>query len=268
MQMIMDVGMHRGEDTQFYLDKGFRVAAVEAHPQFVAENQTRFERYISEGVLDIVPYAIAEKEGTVSFYVFPEKGDWGTLDSRYATRNIERGTKYEIVEVRAVTFDSVLERYGIPYYLKIDIEGSDILCIKSLHRFSERPKYISFEAELTAFESTFEALSHLYVLGYRKFKIVNQILNYKRNCPNPPREGRYAATMFTDTMSGLFGEEAPGSWAGVEETLKKYRGILRAQRLFCPEGRYPRFRPAFDRVSGWFGGEPLGWYDIHAALAG
>jgi hypothetical protein len=35
--LICDVGFHRGEDTAFYLKKGFRVVAFEAHPR-LAEN--------------------------------------------------------------------------------------------------------------------------------------------------------------------------------------------------------------------------------------
>jgi FkbM family methyltransferase len=267
MQMIMDVGMHLGSDTQFYLDKGFRVVAIEAHPQFVVDNRAKFEQYIKNDLLEIVPVAIAERDGVVPFYLFPEKGDWGTLDPGYAQRNIARGTAYEIVEVPSVTFDSILQRYGMPYYLKIDIEGADILCVRSLHQFKERPKYVSFETELVGFESTFEALSHLYVLGYRKFKIVNQIVNHKQRCPNPPREGKYTETVFTNMMSGPFGEEAPGDWEGIEKTFEKYRRILKAQRLFCPEGRYPRLLPVFDRISGILGGDRLGWYDIHAMFS-
>jgi FkbM family methyltransferase len=266
IEMIMDVGMHLGEDTQFYLDKGFRVVAIEAHPQFVVDNRTKFQDYVGKGLLEIVPLAIAEKDGMVPFYLFPEKGDWGTLDPGYAQRNIARGTAYKIVEVPSVTFESILQRHGIPYYLKIDIEGADILCIKALHHFTERPKYVSFEAELVGFESTFEALSHLYLLGYRRFKIVNQILNYERRCPDPPREGEYVNRTFTHTMSGPFGEEAPGNWKTIEETFETYRRTLKTQRLFCPEGRYPHLGPVFDRVSRMLGGEPLGWYDIHAAF--
>ena len=31
--LIYDVGFHRGEDTEFYLAKGFKVVAIEAHPE-------------------------------------------------------------------------------------------------------------------------------------------------------------------------------------------------------------------------------------------
>ena len=34
--LIYDVGMHKGEDTEFYLRKGFRVIAIEADPDLVS----------------------------------------------------------------------------------------------------------------------------------------------------------------------------------------------------------------------------------------
>src|SRR5580692_7062543 len=117
VRMIMDVGMHIGADTQFYLDKGFRVVAIEAHPQFVVDNRAKFAKYIEDRLLEIVPIAVAETEGVVPFYVFPEKGDWGTLDNGYAQRNIARGTDYKLVEVPSVPFAKIIEKYGIPYYL-------------------------------------------------------------------------------------------------------------------------------------------------------
>lgn len=33
--LIIDVGMHTGRDTEFYLKKGFNVVAIEANPELV-----------------------------------------------------------------------------------------------------------------------------------------------------------------------------------------------------------------------------------------
>jgi hypothetical protein len=30
--LVFDIGCHRGEDSDFYLQKGFRIVAVEANP--------------------------------------------------------------------------------------------------------------------------------------------------------------------------------------------------------------------------------------------
>jgi hypothetical protein len=40
--LIYDVGFHVGEDTEFYLKKGYRVLAVEANPELCARGQMRF----------------------------------------------------------------------------------------------------------------------------------------------------------------------------------------------------------------------------------
>lgn len=50
--LIYDVGLHRGEDTDYYLQKGFRVVAVEANPQLVDECTARFAREIADGKFD------------------------------------------------------------------------------------------------------------------------------------------------------------------------------------------------------------------------
>ena len=266
LETIFDVGMHTGKDTEFYLSKGFRVVAIEARPDLVDQNRRKLQAYIDAHLLEIVPCAVASTEGTVPFYVFPEKDDWGTLDSDYAQRNIERGKKHYIVEVPAVSFASVLERYGVPYYLKIDIEGADILCVQALHRFPNRPKYLSIETHLTNFEQTFEAVAHLFALGYRRFKIVNQIMNFKRCCPDPPLEGKYVAAHFDSEMSGPFGEEAPGVWRNVEQTLNSLRRISKRQALLSPEGPLHRYTWVYNGICRRIGKEPLGWYDLHARL--
>ena len=40
--LIYDVGVHRGEDSAYYLAKGYRVRAFEANPDLVAGCRTRF----------------------------------------------------------------------------------------------------------------------------------------------------------------------------------------------------------------------------------
>lgn len=45
--LIFDIGMHRGEDSEFYLRKGFRVVAVEAIDSFC--------RTVAERLVESVP---------------------------------------------------------------------------------------------------------------------------------------------------------------------------------------------------------------------
>jgi FkbM family methyltransferase len=265
MQTIIDVGMHVGKDTQFYLDKGFRVVAVEARPDFVAQNRVTFKSYIDDGRLEIVHGAVSDRAGTIPFTIFPDQDDWGTCDPHYTQLYLGRKKRYDVIDVPAVRFDDILRRVGIPYYLKIDIEGSDLLCVKALHGFAERPAYVSAEVATTGFDRPFETIAHLYVLGYRRFKVVNQALFSRRRCPHPPREGSFVDASFDWQMTGPFGEEAPGAWNDAERTLATLRRIVRKESLFAPEGRLRRFAKVYDAVARRMGGEPIGWYDVHAA---
>ena len=40
--LIYDLGLHTGQDTEFYLKKGFNVVAIEANPLLVTEAEARF----------------------------------------------------------------------------------------------------------------------------------------------------------------------------------------------------------------------------------
>jgi hypothetical protein len=102
----------------------------------------------------------------------------------------------------------------VPYYLKIDIEGCDVFCLEALKRTQARPKYFSVETD--GYDHF-----HLYLLGYNKFKVINQALHKQAVPPRPPREGLYVDATFNWDSSGLFGEETAGSWLEINNALKR-----------------------------------------------
>ena len=266
--LIYDIGMHTGRDTAFYLAKGFRVVAVEANPALVRESRMRFEAEIESGQLTIYNVAIADRAGTTAFYVNEEKDDWGTASLDFVRRNESLGTRHRAIEVPGLPLESILTECGVPYYAKIDVEGADLLCLHALRGFLARPRYLSFESSLVDFDSFFGEMSHVWTLGYRAFKIVNQAENERVRCPNPPREGRYVDQRFDGHTSGPFGEESPGPWRDVDTTLARYRRILRDSARFGAAGRFAGTR--IGALDAWLrratGRSPIGWYDIHAKL--
>ena len=263
--LIIDVGMHTGRDTEFYLKKGFNVAAVEANPELVKRGRAKFEKELADGRLVIHDVAIAEHEGEIEFYINDAHDDWGTTSEAFAKRNEGFGTSNELTRVKCTTFQNILRQHEMPYYLKIDIEGADMLCMQALADFEEKPKYVSIEAGLNSFDETFTELSLMWSLGYRSFKIVNRAMNRKVKCPNPPLEGDYVDCRFDGTCSGPFGEEAPGKWLTVEETMLQYRKLLKEQKYFGAAGSL--YKTPVHKLYELFKGEKAGWYDIHAKLA-
>jgi FkbM family methyltransferase len=263
-RLIFDVGMHVGKDTEFYLRKGFNVIAIEANPKLVDIAEATLADFITNGQLIIHNVAIATFEGEIDFYVNDKHDDWGTISKEFADRNERLGSSNKVIKVKCTTFENILKNSSVPYYLKIDVEGVDTLCLQQLLSIPERPQYISIEAGLSSFEETFYELSLLWQLGYREFKIVNQALNYRVRCPYPPLEGNFVDYRFDGLCSGPFGEEAPGEWMDLEKAFLKFRRLLLEQRYFGANGKL--YKTIFHKLYESFKRAPAGWYDFHAKL--
>ena len=93
--LIFDVGLHKGEDTDFYLKKGFKVVAFEADPDLVAHCRDRFEQPIADHRLRIIEGAVAPEAAgeRIAFYKNLQKSEWGTIDQRWVERNEKFGTR-------------------------------------------------------------------------------------------------------------------------------------------------------------------------------
>jgi len=168
--------MNSGDDTAFYLSKGYSVVAIEAIPERVASAHKRFRKAIQTGKLVILNVAIAEKTGKRDFWVCEQISAWSSFDKTIAGRE---GSKCRRIKVKTRRFRDVLGKFGTPCYLKIDIEGADVFCLADLDN-DNLPTFISVETEcgerdvpLTA-RRYLATLNQLRELGYSRFKLVNQ----------------------------------------------------------------------------------------------
>ncbi len=283
-RLIVDLGMHRGEDTDFYLRKGFRVLAVEAVPSLVEEASIRFRDAIAAGDLEILPIAVADYVGEIDFYM-SEQDLWGSTSAEMADRGF--GVSHQKISVPCTTLDAILADYPTPYFVKIDVEGRDPDCVESLGKVAEKPRFLSFEADLPEPDITVELLSRLTDYGYTRFKLVNQATHSMTRMPNPPLEGRYVDARFTKHSSGPFGEETAGAWLTAEQVADRLLATVKQQAarieysargtvLGIPMARLhrplmwlyntdlvTRIRLAHARRKGV---EVGGWFDVHAAL--
>jgi FkbM family methyltransferase len=270
--LVYDIGMHKGEDTDYYLKKGFRVIGFEANPDLIEYCKRRFWEAIEHGRLIIAEGAIVEPQfgetvgRAVKFYKNLEQSIWGTINDTWAQRNEMLGTHNQIVEVNAIDFTECLKRYGIPYYMKIDIEGSDTICLKSLLGVEPKPSYISIESEKVSFERLREELNLLEQLGYDKFKATQQATIRYQVEPSSSVEGAYVGYTFQHGSSGLFGRDLPGRWKTKRQILREYRIIFVLYRLFGDHGLLNKFIIArlFKRVAFALRRPIPGWYDTHA----
>jgi FkbM family methyltransferase len=269
--LIFDMGLHEGEDSDFYLRKGFNVVAFEANPALAEHCKKRFVNHIAAGRLRIIEGAIAPRSvgPSVKFYR-NSNSVWGTVDPEWAMRNDNLGSASEILSVTRVDIAEVFQSIGIPFYLKIDLEGVDGLVLEELSEFEDRPQYLSVETEKTDLNALHEGMNVLVRLGYKKFKIVQQATLPGSTGSFRSLDGNSFSYTFPEHSSGAFGEEISQPWISFAEALKEYEVIFRRYRWFGDTSMFPRLPPRIGRLaSRLVTGHPFalpGWHDIHASL--
>jgi FkbM family methyltransferase len=216
---IFDLGFHNGNDTANYLSKGYNVIAVEADPFLASAGLKRFK---DEHNLIILNAAFcSDINAGIPFYVFPDNRDWSTADKAKADY---RGIDYETKIIPAINYKYLIRTYGIPYYIKCDIEGFDYLLIKQICEAGITPEYLSLELSRLDYYKIF---SYLFVAGYTAFQLRNQANN-------------------PEYSSGEFGEYLPHKeWLSFDECLTRYM-------------KYKELK-AIDNIN-----LALGWIDINA----
>ncbi len=243
--LIYDIGMYNAADTEFYLKKGFRVIAIEANPKLCKDAETTYASYIESGQLTILERGLFSTSGLHKFMINLDQTDRSSFDPAWCPDD-----NRTVIEVACVTLDEVLDQFGTPYYMKIDIEQLDHLCIEALERRTDLPRFVSIETDHIGF------VQKMSTLGYKRFKIISQIWNQAIPLPFPALEGLYVEQRFTRSHSGPFGAETYGTWLSKDEALdeiakirSKDYGASRHKLFGCPE-------------EAFF----YNWYDAHASL--
>ncbi len=244
--------MFDGKDAAYYLFRGYNVIAIDANPLMIENARLRFAKETQTGQLTLLNVGISETAGTATFWI-SDQPECSSFDRTIASRD---GTRNKPLPVPVLPLSHLLAAHGIPHYLKIDIEGNDKFCVDAL-RGSSLPRYISVESEcvgdskvLSDEEST-AMLELLRDVGYRRFKLVNQVgwipvqanvfaHYYRRLVP-----GGVSGFDFSPGVTGPWGEDIPAAWVTFEKARSTY---LRARRQW-----FSKPRPLYSF-----------WYDWHA----
>jgi FkbM family methyltransferase len=174
--LIYDVGAHKGEDTEFYLKKGFSVIAIEASPQLCCMLSQKFSDHLQQGRLKIVNIAVTQQMGTVDFYVNEKNSIWGTTKNEWVARNKWiGGGRVKKIAVTSSPLSDLIKNYGVPRYCKMDIEGNDLDALKSLTAVPTVPRFISVESDKHDWRQLIEQFQIMQAVGYKRFKIIDQL---------------------------------------------------------------------------------------------
>ena len=235
-KLILDIGCHFGLDTEFYLNRGNDVIAVDANPKAVEAVTKKFSKM--ESKFRVIHGAIGPSEAeSVPFYINQRDDSFSSIFHQNASRQGQD----EIIslDVPTVKLAEIIAGKDVPYYLKADISGAEEFLLMSMGGLKEIPQYCSIAITKS------ETITDLYNLGYKYFQIKNQLFNSSQEDKEVSPEGRTRRlTYFTGLHSGLFGEDLPDDeWMNLSDTLEFFHAYLRVCK-----------------------GKPLidSWFDVHA----
>ncbi len=198
--IVMDLGVSQGNDTAFYVAKGFKVIAVEADPGACELLQRRFAHQLASGDVRLLNFAASDTFGkTTDFYVHDVHPGVSAVSMRP-----ELPTGYSTRSVTTIDWNTLRAQAGVPRYIKIDIEGQEEAFLNGMMVGGPLPEFISVECH------TFRPIDQLHALGYRRFKLVDQNPAGGFRLPQRQMEGLEISWSDFEYTSGPFGLDVFG----------------------------------------------------------
>ena len=234
------------------MSQGYNVVGIDASLQSIEEATIRYSNQIKSGQLVLEHCAITKSgEDVVDFYL-SDNSVWSSINKKIATR---RELSYRVDSVPGKPLSCFFEKYGVPYYCKIDIEGYDVFALQSLQTLSKLPKYISVETECIGEEDVLNeeeilaTLTQLHKLGYNRFKLIDQV-SLNELLPNIPFYGiwrdmdartllsRHYNYPFKIGSSGVFGKMLGDKWLMYNEAIHT---LLSHRKQFFNSGNWVNY---------------------------
>lgn len=140
-ELIFDVRDNTGEKAAIFKKWSKRVVCFEPSTNSVKtlKNRVAFSNII------ISPVAIRNKNSICELYVVENVETLNSINKKQLTEVIQhaaKGSKIRTINVQTETLDNMIEKFGKPQYIKIDVEGNEKEVIFGL---SEPVNFLSFE---------------------------------------------------------------------------------------------------------------------------
>jgi len=177
--LVFDIGSNQGVMTILLRWLGARVIAVDplyvAAPQYVREFGWKFGEDS-----DVIPVAkaVSDHENGTTLHVHRNLPSYSTMDNTYRTqsahaRYFNDRACYE-VKVPTTTLDALIEKYGEPAFIKIDVEGHEEAVIRGLSMPVRALNFEFHQDRLRMVRNVMQHLDSLVDVGYEYNWSTNQ----------------------------------------------------------------------------------------------
>ena len=123
--LCFDIGAHVGARTRLWTRLGANVIAVEPQPLLAGWLRSLVGE---SSQVTVIESAVAAQPGEVALHISQRTPTVSTLSPEWM-RQVQQADSFrsvrwdDVTEITAVTLDQLIERYGVPAFCKIDIEG-------------------------------------------------------------------------------------------------------------------------------------------------
>ena len=150
--LVFDVGANGGGKAVIFAEAADRVLCVEPDPAAVRILRARFAK---SKKVDVVDKGVGSAIGSFPFHVFGDADGGNTFSKKWSASpgvlgesNRPDKEPERVIDVAVVTLDSLIEQFGKPSYIKIDVEGFELEVLKGL---TQPVNLISIECALPKF---------------------------------------------------------------------------------------------------------------------
>ena len=161
--LFFDVGAHIGDKSHQFLNKKLEVIMIEPLPKCVEELKLKFKNNKN---IKILQKALGKKKGSTTLMINTKVPTISTMSDHWRKGRFSNQVWDNKILVEVTTLDELIKTYGLPSYIKIDVEGFELDVLLGL---TQKAGIISFEFTSEFFDHSINCLNYLQKIGYEKF---------------------------------------------------------------------------------------------------
>lgn len=163
--IYFDVGAHKGEKADYFLEKGYECILIEPQPKLVEHLRNKYK---DESLVQIVPKGLGKEIDILEMSISSSEPVLSTFNEDWKLGRFINTTWDKKEQIQITTLDILINKYGAPRYLKIDVEGHELEVLRGL---SSKIGIISIEFTAEYINNAFKCISYLDSLGYKKYNV-------------------------------------------------------------------------------------------------